>query len=107
MMGARLMLAGALVTQRFVADLRGIEFSTNYGNEGIRNLEQYTKQLEAPITSNTIETIFETEEPTQVVGANRVDTFVEIDAVKRKEPPTDVQRSSKTRRVVVKFRCSN
>jgi hypothetical protein len=81
-----------------LVDSNGVPFPLNRGKGGIRKLEQHTKQLEAPITSNTIETIFETEEPTQVVGANRVDTFVEIDAVKRKEPPTDVQRSSKTRR---------
>jgi hypothetical protein len=43
-----------------LADWQGIEFPTNYGKGGIRELEQYTKQQLSP--SNTIETIFETEE---------------------------------------------
>jgi hypothetical protein len=90
-----------------LADSNGVPFPLNCRKGGIKTPKQYTKELPAPITSNTIEIIFETEEPIQVVGANRVDTFLEIDAVKRKEPPTDLQRSSKTRRVVVKFRCSN
>jgi hypothetical protein len=74
-----------------LADLRVSNFLPIMA--GIRTMEQYTKQLKASIGSNSIETIFETEEPTQAVGSNRVDTFVEIDAAKRKDPHSSRYRS--------------